>query len=46
METFRADRAMLRRATVFSQEVWEVAVKKGRPRVVFLSQIGRRGPVP
>ena len=30
MDTFHADRAKLRRATVFSKEVWEVAVKMGR----------------
>ena len=42
MDTFRADRAMLRHATVFSKEVSEVAVKMGRSETVFLSKIGGR----
>ena len=45
MDTFHADRAKLRRATVFSKEVWEAAVKMGRSETLLLSQIGGRCPV-
>ncbi len=45
MDAFRADRAQLRRATVFSKEVWDVAVKMGRSETILLSADRRSRPV-
>jgi hypothetical protein len=45
MDAFPADRAKLRRAIVFSKELWEAAVKMGRSETLLLSQIGGRCPV-